>query len=51
MIPELGNPKIITHTTWAVLLLVTVGLMLIFTPVRNLDKTEVLVQAAQPEVV
>ena len=38
MIPELGDPKIITHTTWAVLLVVTVGLALSLTPVRNLER-------------
>ena len=38
LIPELGDPKIITHTTWAVLLVVTVGLALSLTPVRNLER-------------
>lgn len=38
MIPELGNPKIISHTTWTVLIVVTVGLMLSFTRVRNLEQ-------------
>lgn len=38
MVPELGDPKIITHTTWAVLLVVTVGLALSLTPVRNLER-------------
>ena len=38
MIPELGDPKIITHTTWAVLLVVTAGLALSLTPVRNLER-------------
>ena len=38
MIPELGDPKIITHTTWAVLLVVTVGLVLSLTPVRGLER-------------
>lgn len=38
MIPELGDPKIITHTTWAVLLVVTVGLALSLTPVRRLER-------------
>ena len=38
MIPELGDPKIISHTTWTVLIVVTVGLMLSFTPIRNLEQ-------------
>ncbi len=38
MIPELGNPKIISHTTWTVLLVVTVGLSLSFTRVRNMEQ-------------
>ena len=38
MIPELGDPKIISHTTWTVLIVVTVGLMLSFTKVRNLEQ-------------
>ena len=37
-IPELGDPKIISHTTWTVLIVVTVGLMLSFTPVHNLEQ-------------
>jgi uncharacterized membrane protein len=31
-LPVLGRPTIISHTTWAVLIVVTVGLMLSFTP-------------------
>ncbi len=38
MVPELGDPKIISHTTWTVLIVVTVGLMLSFTRVRNLEQ-------------
>jgi uncharacterized membrane protein len=37
-LPELGDPTIISHTTWAVLLVVTVGLLLSFTPVRKLEE-------------
>ncbi|MBT8462300.1 MAG: DUF819 family protein [Gemmatimonadetes bacterium] len=37
-LPALGNPTIISHTTWAVLLVVTGGLALSFTPVRNLEE-------------
>ena len=36
--PPLGDPTIISHTTWAVLIVVTVGLLLSFTPVRNLEE-------------
>ena len=38
MVPELGDPKIISHTTWTVLIVVTVGLMLSFTRVRNMEQ-------------
>ena len=37
-LPVLGNPTIISHTTWAVLIVVTGGLMLSFTPIRKLDE-------------
>ncbi|MDH4046427.1 MAG: DUF819 family protein [Gemmatimonadota bacterium] len=37
-LPELGNPKIISHTTWTVLLVVTVGLILSLTPMRRLEE-------------
>ena len=37
-LPVLGDPVIISHTTWAVLLVVTVGLALSFTPLRNLEQ-------------
>jgi uncharacterized membrane protein len=36
--PELGNPTIISAGTWAILLVVTVGLILSFTPLQNLEK-------------
>lgn len=38
VLPVLGDPTIISHTTWAVLIVVTGGLMLSFTPVRNLEE-------------
>ncbi|HSN70015.1 MAG TPA: DUF819 family protein [Steroidobacteraceae bacterium] len=34
----LGDPVIISHATWAVLIVVTVGLALSFTPVRRLEE-------------
>jgi uncharacterized membrane protein len=37
-LPTLGTPTIISHTTWAVLIVVTVGLMLSFTRVRELEE-------------
>jgi len=37
-LPTLGDPTIISNTTWAVLLVVTIGLMLSFTPVRKLEE-------------
>jgi len=37
-LPVLGDPTIISHTTWAILLVVTGGLLLSFTPVRNLEE-------------
>ncbi|HSG46473.1 MAG TPA: DUF819 family protein [Longimicrobiales bacterium] len=37
-LPRLGDPTIISGTTWAVLLVVTVGLVLSFTPLRNLEE-------------
>jgi uncharacterized membrane protein len=37
-LPILGTPTIISHTTWAVLIVVTVGLMLSFTRVRELEE-------------
>ncbi|MGH7541093.1 MAG: DUF819 domain-containing protein, partial [Gemmatimonadota bacterium] len=38
-LPALGDPTIISHTTWAVLIVVTGGLALSFTPVRRLEET------------
>ena len=38
MIPSLGDPTIISATTWAVLIVVSVGLFLSFTPLRNYEK-------------
>ncbi len=37
-IPELGDPTIISRTTWAILIVVTGGLALSFTPVRQLEE-------------
>jgi len=37
-LPELGNPKIISHMTWTVLLVVTGGLLLSFSPLRRLEE-------------
>jgi uncharacterized membrane protein len=37
-LPVLGSPTIISHTTWAVLIVVTVGLLLSFTPLRRLEE-------------
>lgn len=37
-LPSLGNPPIISGTTWAVLIVVTVGLLLSFTPMRRLEE-------------
>jgi uncharacterized membrane protein len=37
-LPTLGDPTIISHTTWAVLIVVTVGLLLSFTRVRDLEE-------------
>lgn len=37
-LPALGNPPIISGTTWAVLIVVTVGLLLSFTPMRRLEE-------------
>lgn len=36
-LPRLGDPTIISGTTWAVLLVVSVGLLLSFTRLRNLE--------------
>ena len=37
-LPVLGDPTIISHTTWAVLIVVTGGLALSFTPVSRLEE-------------
>ena len=37
VLPELGEPKIISHTTWAVILVTTLGLSLSFTRVSALE--------------
>ena len=38
MMPALGNPTVISSTTWAVLIVVTGGLLLSFTPLREYEK-------------
>jgi uncharacterized membrane protein len=38
LLPVVGDPTIISHTTWAVLIVVTGGLALSFTPVRRLEE-------------
>jgi uncharacterized membrane protein len=37
-LPPVGDPTIISSTTWAVLIVVTGGLLLSFTPVRKLEE-------------
>jgi len=37
-LPDVGDPTIISSTTWAVLIVVTGGLLLSFTPVRRLEE-------------
>ena len=37
-LPQLGDPTIISHTTWTVVLVTTLGLALSFTPVRRLER-------------
>jgi uncharacterized membrane protein len=37
-LPALGDPTIISRTTWAVLIVVTGGLLISFTPVRRLEE-------------
>jgi uncharacterized membrane protein len=37
-LPLLGDPTIISHTTWTVVLVTTLGLMLSFTPARKLER-------------
>ncbi|MGH7559218.1 MAG: DUF819 domain-containing protein [Gemmatimonadota bacterium] len=36
-LPELGDPQIVSHTTWAVVLVTTVGVGLSFTPLNRLE--------------
>ena len=36
-LPELGDPQIVSHTTWAVVLVTTFGLALSFTPLSRLE--------------
>jgi uncharacterized membrane protein len=36
--PMLGDPTIISHTTWTVILVTTIGLALSFTPARRLER-------------
>ena len=38
LLPVLGDPTIISTTTWAILIVVTGGLILSFTPLRELEK-------------
>ena len=37
-LPSIGDPTIISGTTWTVLIVVTVGLLMSFTPVRSLEQ-------------
>ena len=37
-LPRLGDPTIISHTTWAVVLVTTLGLALSFTPVARIER-------------
>ncbi|MFB6099036.1 MAG: DUF819 family protein, partial [Salinibacter sp.] len=37
-IPQLGDPTIITTSTWAILLVVTGGLLLSFTPLQDMEE-------------
>ena len=37
-LPPLGDPTIISHTTWTVVLVTSLGLALSFTPVRRLER-------------
>lgn len=37
-LPNIGNPTVISSTTWAVLIVVTAGLVLSFTPLRQLEQ-------------
>jgi uncharacterized membrane protein len=37
LLPELGDPTVVTATTWAILLVVAIGVLLSFTPLRRLE--------------
>jgi len=37
-LPQLGDPTIISHTTWTVVFVTSLGLALSFTPARNLER-------------
>lgn len=37
LLPAVGNPSVISQTTWAVLVVVTVGLVLSYSPLKNLE--------------
>ena len=37
-LPKLGDPTIVSHTTWTVVLATSLGLTLSFTPVRSLER-------------
>ena len=37
-LPNVGTPTIISHTTWAILIVVTVGLLLSLSPLRRLEE-------------
>ena len=37
-LPRLGDPTIISHTTWTVVVVTTLGLVLSFTPARRLER-------------
>ncbi len=37
-LPAVGDPSVISQTTWAVLVVVTAGLLLSFTPIRKIDQ-------------
>lgn len=38
MLPEIGDPTIIGTSTWSILIVVTLGLLLSFTPARNIER-------------
>ena len=38
ILPAVGDPSVISQTTWAVLVVVTAGIILSFTPLRNIEK-------------